>query len=77
MAIQTTPDNYKSPGGYFAPDYGQDNEVFSSFKRNNPTHSKQQTTWLVDLLKDNSDITDKHFGADLLYLMFNCQKKIN
>jgi len=68
MDIQTTRDDYKSLGDYFAPDYEQDNEVLISFKKENPTLSRQQTVHLVDILNTSNDITDKYFVADLLYL---------
>jgi hypothetical protein len=68
MDIQTTLDNYKSLGDYFAPDYDQENEVLNSFRKENPTLSKQQTTQLIDILNRSNDISDKYFVADLLYL---------
>lgn len=64
MNMQTTLDNYKSLGHYFAPDYEQDNEVLNDFKKNNPNLSRQQTSKLVDILKNSKDITDKYFVAD-------------
>ncbi len=68
MDIQTTLDSYKSLGDFFAPDYEQDNEVLTDFRRNNPVLLKEQTSQLVDILKNSKEIVEKYFVADLLYL---------
>jgi len=71
MNIQSTLDNYKSLGEYFAPDYEQENEVLNNFKASHPSLSKDQTTQLVDILTSNGQIENKYFVADLLYLYDN------
>ncbi len=71
MDINTTLDNYKSLGTYFAPEYEQENEILDGFRLDNPILSKQQTTQLVDILTRSNDLCDKYFVADLLYLYNN------
>jgi len=71
MSIQTALDNYKSLGNYFAPDYEQDNEVLTDFKKENPVLVKEQTNQLIEILDNSEDITEKYFVADLLYLFDN------
>lgn len=76
MDIKTTLEKYKALSDYFAPDYERDNEILTEFKKNNPKLSKQQTVELVDLLKNNTEIVDKYFVADLLYLYDNFEKEL-
>ena len=59
---------YKDLNNYFAPDYGQENEVLTKFKSEYPTLSDKQISELKSILLDNSDIHAKYFVADLLYL---------
>lgn len=76
MNIKTTLEKYKTIGDYFAPDYERDNDVLNAFKESNPTLSVQQTRELVNLLTNNTDIADKYFVADLLYLYENFDKEL-
>ena len=76
MDIQTTLDNYKSLGDYFAPDYERDNEVLNDFKKSNLYLSRKQTNQLVGILKNSRDVTDKYFVADLLYLYDNFEQEL-
>jgi len=68
MDIRATLTKYKSLGEYFSPDYEQDNEVLTEFKRNNPSLSDQQSSELVDLLLESKEVKNQYFVADLLYL---------
>ena len=76
MDIQTTLEKYKTLGEYFAPDFERDNEVLAEFKANNPNLSKQQTLELAELLQNDSEIADKYFVADLLYLYDHFDKEL-
>lgn len=76
MDIKTTLLKYKALGDYFAPDYERDNEVLTEFKANNPNLSRQQTLELIDLFQSSSEITDKYFVADLLYLYANFDNEL-
>lgn len=76
MDIKTTLEKYKALGSYFAPDYERENEVLSEFKKNNPKLLKQQTFELIDILKNNTEMADKYFVADLLYLYDNFDKEL-
>lgn len=67
MDIKTALAKYKALAQYFAPDYEQDNEVLSEFKKNNPYISNQHSIELIDILNNSID-EDKYFVADLLYL---------
>jgi len=59
---------YKELNNYFAPDYEQENEVLTKFKNENPILSDKQVSELKAILQSESDIYDKYFVADLLYL---------
>ena len=59
---------YKDLNIYFAPDYEQENEVLAKFKNDNPHLSRNQISELKEILLSESDIQDKYFVADLLYL---------
>ncbi|MFA7379840.1 MAG: hypothetical protein WC150_05225 [Bacteroidia bacterium] len=76
MNIKTTLKKYKNLGDYFAPDYAQENDALNEFKKGNPNLSKDQTIELINLLDNNSDINDKYFVADLLYLYDNFDKEL-
>ncbi|REC62846.1 hypothetical protein DRF65_08470 [Chryseobacterium pennae] len=71
MDIKTTLEKYRIIGHYFDPDYERDNEALNEFKADNPNLSEQQTSELIHLLQNNSELTDKYFVADLLYLYSN------
>jgi hypothetical protein len=75
MGIKTTFEKYKALSDYFAPDYERDNEVLTEFKKKKPILSRQQTIELIDLLKNNTEIDDKYFVADLLYLYDNFDRE--
>lgn len=76
MSIKTALEKYKILGDYFAPDYERDNDVLNQFKESNPNLSRQQTNELVDLINNSTEITDKYFVADLLYLYDNFDKDL-
>jgi hypothetical protein len=76
MEIKTTLEKYKILGEYFAPDYEQDNDVLTEFWESNPNLTRQQTVELVDLLNSSTEIADKYFVADLLYLYDNFDKEL-
>ena len=59
---------YKELGSYFAPDYEQENEVLSAFKKENPILSEMQVLEFKDILQSSRPIDDKYFVADVLYL---------
>ena len=59
---------YKELNNYFAPDYEQENEILTKFKSENPILSDKQVSELKAILQSESDIYDKYFVADLLYL---------
>ncbi len=67
MDIKTALHEYIKLGDYFAPDYERDNDVLIAFKQNNPRLNEQQTAELLTILND-SDLHNKFFVADLLYL---------
>jgi len=59
---------YKELGDYFAPDYEQENEVLSAFKKENPTLSIKQVLEFKTILQNSRPINDKYFVADVLYM---------
>lgn len=71
MDIKTTLERYKRLGHYFDPEYERDNEVLNEFKSNNVTLKDEHTNELIDLLENSSEIKDKYFVGDLLYLYDN------
>ncbi|WP_336702603.1 hypothetical protein [Chryseobacterium indologenes] len=68
MEIKAALEKYKIIGKYFDPDYERENEALAEFKANNQNLSDQQTAELLNLLQSDSEIPDKYFVADLLYL---------
>lgn len=76
MDIKSTLEKYKILGDYFAPDYEQDNNVLTEFKESNPNLTRQHTVELVYLLNNSTEIADKYFVADLLYLYDNFDKEL-
>jgi hypothetical protein len=71
MDIKTTLERYRILGHYFDPEYERENEVLNNFKKNNVDLTEQQTSKLLDLLENSSDINEKYFVGDLLYLYDN------
>lgn len=68
MDIKKALEEYKILGDYFAPDYEQDNEVLTEFKLNNQNLSSDQVAELVYILENSTEIVEKYFVADVLYL---------
>ena len=68
MDIKTTLEKYKTLGHYFDPEYERENEVLNEFKQNNDTLTDEHNNELISLIRNSSDINDKYFVGDLLYL---------
>ncbi|MFS4473968.1 hypothetical protein [Chryseobacterium sp. T20] len=68
MEIKAALEKYKIIGKYFDSDYERENEVLTEFKANNQNLSDQQIAELINLLRSDSEISEKYFVADLLYL---------
>lgn len=68
MEIKAALEKYKIIGKYFDPDYERENEALTEFKASNQNLSDQQTAELLNLLQSDSEMPDKYFVADLLYL---------
>ena len=76
MDIKKTLGKYKTLGHYFDPEYERENEVLNEFKQNNPTLTEEYTNELISLIKNSTDINDKYFVADLLYLYDNLSSEL-
>lgn len=76
MEIKAILEKYKTIGNLLAPDYEQENKALSEFKANNQNLSEQQTAELINILQNNSEISDKYFVASLLYLYDNFSKDL-
>ena len=68
MEVYNYLEKYKQLGNYFAPDYEQENEVLSMFKKDSPTLSEKQVLEFKKIIQSNRPIQDKYFVADVLYL---------
>ena len=68
MEVTTYLKLYKELDNYFAPDYEQENEILSKFKKENPLLSNNQILVFKNILLSDCSINDKYFVADLLYL---------
>jgi len=69
MTISEALTQYLEHGNYFDPEYGRENEVLNSFKKDNPVLSVPHAQELIAILEEpDDDWKRKYFVADLLYL---------
>lgn len=68
MDLTTAINNYQTSGNFFAPDYEQDNDVLYQFKKESATLSNAQIGELRNILQNSSNLVERIFVADLLYL---------
>lgn len=75
MKINEIKNAYLKQKIFFAPEYEQENLVLEDFKNNNQTLSATQSEELIEILFISSEINEKFFVADLLYLYQNIDEK--
>ena len=76
MNIERAIEKYIELGDFFSPDYEQENEVLTEFKKESPELSQLQITELVEILEKGTDWNKKFFVADLLYLYDKIDEKL-